>query len=935
MKSYNHNKIEEHWRREWLKEEIYKSEDDSEKKKFYHLVMFAYPSGDLHIGHWFNFAPADVIARKKRMEGLNVLSPFGFDAFGLPAENAAIKRKLHPKKWTYENISRMRGQLQAMGPSYDWSREVITADPEYYKWTQWMFLQLYKKGLAYRAQIPANWCPSCKTVLANEQVVDGKCERCKTEVVRRNVEQWMFKITAYADELLNDLDKLDWPEKTKIMQRNWIGRSEGAEIEFRITNHSFDIAQDKESRIKEFGISDTLKFRSALVSNILNGKKNATFRLEPKKLHKGDYAKLIDQSNGRTFAIAEITDIEERKLRDIPLAYDTCETYASAEERRKLFEKYYHRPVSDEDAVWIYKFKPVSHVLPVFTTRPDTIFGATYLVIAPEHEFISKNEARITNYVEVKKYVEEAAKKTEIERTSTEKEKTGVELKGIKAINPATGKEIPIWISDYVLGHYGTGAIMAVPAHDERDYAFAKKFNLPVIWVISGTEPGLGRNTHDTWLQTIGDNAYIGSGWMENSGQFNDIESIEALQKMTSWMENSGRGKKTVSYKLHDWIVSRQRYWGAPIPMVYCESCGALPVPEDQLPVLLPDIDDYTPPGDGKSPLARSSSFVNTTCPQCGGQAKRETDTMDTFVDSSWYFLRYTDPHNALEFASKQKMRQWLPVDLYIGGAEHTVMHLLYARFFVKALADMGYLEFREPFSALRHQGIILGEDNEKMSKSRGNVVDPDDLVTNFGADTVRMYLCFMGEYDKGGPWNPGGINGVNRFLGRVWKYFQSEQQDVSSPETRKMIHKTIKKIGEDIDGLKFNTAISALMICLRQMEDSATSRPDATSFLKLLAPFAPFMTEQIWRETLGNKASIHLEKWPSYDPALIEEAAVNLAVQINGKTRGLLSVPANIGEAAAIEAVKKDEKIKKYLEGKTIDKIFFVKNRLINLIIP
>ncbi len=861
MKLYNHKKIEEKWQKAWLKDGIYNAADDDARKKFYHLVMFAYPSGDLHIGHWYNFAPADVVARKKRMEGYNVLSPFGFDAFGLPAENAAMKRELHPKDWTYTNIERMREQMYSMGPSYDWSREVITADPEYYKWTQWMFLQLFKKGLAYRAEIPANWCPSCKTVLANEQVVDGRCERCKTEVIRKKVEQWMLKITAYADELLRDLDALDWPEKTKTMQRNWIGRSEGAEIEFRITNY--------ELRIK------------------------------------------------------------------------------------------------------------------VFTTRPDTIFGTTYLVLAPEHPMVKDLTAKEQQKA-VEAYIAQAAKATEIERTSTEREKTGV-FTGSYAVNPATKKEVPIWISDYVLEHYGTGAIMAVPAHDERDFAFAKKFHLPVKWVIKGIAPGMGDVGTDIWQKTIGDHAYTGSGWMVDSEEFTGMENENAIPKMFNRMEKEGWGKAQVTYRLHDWIVSRQRYWGAPIPVIYCINCGEnsnlqfsispdasnslfkevgiptlrrdkqhlsniilrdgkrvaiIPVPEEQLPVLLPEIEDYTPPGDGKSPLARSEAFVKTTCPKCGKPAKRETDTMDTFVDSSWYFLRYADPENDKEFASAEKLKKWLPVDLYIGGAEHSVMHLLYARFFTKALADMGHLPFREPFSALRHQGIILGPDGEKMSKSRGNVVDPDDLVKNYGADTVRLYLCFMGDYSHGGPWNPGGINGVNRFLGRIWKLYHTKKPEktAESPRLLKALHQTIGKVESDIDEMKFNTAVSALMICLRKLEKATAEElwhPGILeNFLKLLAPFSPFIAEEIWHEAMEYTDSIHIQPWPKFDSALAATEEVQLVVQVNGKTRGVLPLHKNMDEGEALTAVQKDEKLKKYLEGREIKKTIFVKDRIINIIL-
>ena len=647
MRKYNHSRIEKKWQRIWEESGIYNAKDSVKgKKNFYHLVMFPYPSGNLHIGHWYNFAPGDVYARFKRMRGFNVMSPMGFDAFGLPAENAAIKRGIHPKKWTYQNIRAMTEQLKSIGASYDWSRRVISSDPDYYKWTQWLFLQFYKNGLAYRKKASANWCVSCKTILANEQVMNGKCERCGNDVLQKEVEQWLLKITKYAEKLLKATDKLDWPEKTKTMQKNWIGKSEGALIKFEISRH----------------------LMSSRTSNV--------------------------------------------------------------------------------------------QAIEVFTTRPDTIFGATYLVLAPEHEIISNLKPQISNLEEVEDYIKKAKKKTELERISEVKEKTGVELKGIKAINPASGKEIPVWISDYVLATYGTGAIMAVPAHDQRDFEFAQKFNLAIKMVIC---PNYPKPTCP-----ILDEAYEGEGYLVDSGGFNGMTSEKAKKEIIDWLAKKGLAKNKTAYRLRDWIISRQRYWGAPIPIIYCQKCGEVPVPEKDLPVKLPEIVDFKPKG--KSPLASSEKFVNTRCPQCRGKAKRETDTMDTFICSSWYYLRYADPKNSKNFASPEKLEKWLPVDVYIGGAEHTVLHLLYSRFFTKVLKDLGCFKFDEPFLKMRHQGIILGEDGQKMSKSRGNVVDPDDLVKNFGSDSVRMYLCFMGPYEQGGPWNPKGINGVFRFLNRVYK---------------------------------------------------------------------------------------------------------------------------------------------------------------------
>jgi leucyl-tRNA synthetase len=974
MNSYNSNKIEKKWQKIWEKEGIYKVKDKVKgKKNFYHLVMFPYPSGDLHIGHWYNFAPADIFSRFKKMSGFNVLSPIGFDAFGLPAENAAIKRGIHPKDWTYKNIKTMSSQLKSMGNMYDWSRQVITADPEYYKWTQWMFLQLYKNGLAYKKKAPANWCPKCHTVLANEQVVDGRCERCDTQVIKRDIEQWLFKITDYAEDLLKDLDKLDWPEKTKIMQRNWIGKSEGAIIRFDV---------------------------KCQMSNV--------------------------------------------------------------------------------------KCEPIE----VFTTRVDTIFGCTYLVVAPEHEMIRQLAERIKNYDEVKKYIEQANNKSDLQRTDLAKDKSGVELKGIKAINPFNNEEIPVFVADYVLGHYGTGAVMAVPAHDERDWEFAKKYNLPIREtivpqdmeiigsgaLIQNTEgkfifqkrdhntdrnPGMitlfggGRNKGESfedclkremteeiylnididkvftvgkieshnfpgkfinifyipnvlskklkvnegegiielslaealesnkiteytkktirYFQSKNNFSFTEDGVLVNSGEFSGLISEKARENMVKWSEEKNLGKKKVNYKLRDWLVSRQRYWGTPIPIVYCEKCEEVAVPEKDLPVKLPNVKKYLPTEEGKSPLAHSEKFLKTKCPKCGGKATRETDTIDTFVCSSWYYLRYVDNKNFKKFADVQKLKNWLPVDMYIGGAEHTVLHLLYSRFFTKALKDFGYLNFNEPFSALRHQGIILGPDGQKMSKSRGNVVDPDDLVKKFGADAVRMHLAFMGPYDQGGPWNPGGILGIKRFLDRVWRLFiikrnlpivrnvseaakawslsevrslGAESQAAASrwseptavPSDRqieRLLHQTIKKVTEDIENFRFNTAISSLMILFNEMEkQSQLSIVNCQLFLKLLAPFAPYLSEEIWRNILKNKKSIYLESWPKYNSKLIIEKQFELIIQINGKIRDKILMEIGISQKEAENLALNQEKIKNAIGGNKIRKIIFVPNKLINIVI-
>ncbi|MDO8559166.1 MAG: leucine--tRNA ligase [bacterium] len=816
--AYDPQKIEKKWQRAWEKSGIYKAQDTvGGKKNFYHMVMFPYPSGNLHIGHWYNFAPADVFARFKRMNGFNVMSPIGFDAFGLPAENAAIKRKIHPKNWTHKNIENMRKQLKSMGNIYDWSREVVTCDPEYYKWTQWLFLQFYKNGLARKAKVPANWCPSCKTVLANEQAEGGKCERCDSQVIQEEIEQWLFKISSYADELLKGLDNLDWPETTKIMQRNWIGRSEGLQIKFSISNSQFSI--------------------------------------------------------------------------------------------------------------------------PVFTTRADTLFGCTYLVVAPEHPIILNLKSEILNLKFVEQYIEESKKKTERDRISDLKEKSGVELKGVKAINPVNGREVPIFVADYVIMHYGTGAIMAVPAHDNRDFDFAKKYNLPIIEVVKGTVPLGG---------TVPTMAYEGEGALINSDKFTGMPSNDARERIGEWLQKQEKAEKKVYYRLKDWLISRQRYWGAPIPMVFCEKCSWQAIPEKDLPVLLPNIKNYLPTGEGKSPLAKSKKFINTVCPKCGGSAQRETDTMDTFICSSWYYLRYADPLNETEFASEEKLKAWLPVNVYVGGAEHSVLHLLYSRFFTKALNKMGLVNFSEPFLGLRHQGIILGPDGQKMSKSKGNVVDPDEQVKKYGADAVRMYLCFMGPYNQGGPYNPDGLVGINRFLNKAWGLFEKSTPtpkgvgaptvsvgEFKNPKTEKLLHQTIKRVTEDIEGMRFNTAVSALMILVNELQQPTYKKDHGSisTFLLLLAPFAPHMAEELWSR-LGNKDSIHNQEWPKYDPKLIEEERINLIIQINGKVRDKIDVPSGISEKEASDLVINSEKIKKWLQGQEIKKTIFVPNKLINLVV-
>ena len=769
MDKYNPSKIEPKWQKEWEKKKMHETKDSvTGKDNFMLLFEFPYPSGDLHIGHWFSYVVPDILARYKRMKGYNLMYPIGFDAFGLPAENAAIQRNINPADWTKKNISDMSKQLKTMGASFDWSRKVETTDPEYYKWTQWMFLKFYENGLAYRDKTKVNWCPKDKTVLANEQVVDGCCDRCGTPVVQKELIQWMFKITKYADSLYDDIDDLNWPETTKLAQKNWIGRSEGARIRFQL--------------------------------------------------------------------------------------------------------------VDSKDSIEI------------FTTRPDTLFGATFMALAPEHELVKKittdqQLGRVNNYLEQTK------KKTELERLAEVKEKTGV-FTGAYAINPANDEKIQIWISDFVLPHYGTGAIMAVPAHDQRDLEFAQKFKLP-------------------------------------------IKKIDLDDKIFNQLSKNGLAEKKITYRLHDWIISRQRYWGVPIPMINCRKCGYIPVLEKELPVKLPPLKDFRPTDDGRSPLAKAKEWLKVKCPKCDSEAERETDTMDTFVDSSWYFVRYTDPKNKKAFADSKKMGKWLPVPMYIGGAEHNTMHLLYSRFFTKALYDLGFINFSEPFLARRNHGVILGADSQKMSKSRGNVVNPDDYVKKYGSDTVRMFLAFMGPYENGGPWNPKAIVGVYRFLNRVWKLIErvGSQASIKNGELDKVFNKAIKKIGEDIENLRFNTVVSELMKLFNEVEDKELSREQIKTFLKLLAPFAPHLAEELWHH-LDNKKSIHLELWPEYDPKLIKEEMVSLIVQINGRTREIIRVFPDLEEDQVRELALASEKIKKYITGKEVKKFIYVPNKIANIVV-
>ncbi len=832
MADYDHATFERKWREYWEREGLYRTDLDDTERKLYVLVMFIYPSGDrLHIGHWYNYGPTDTWARYRRLCGYNVFEPFGYDAFGLPAENYAIKHGKHPAESTRENIDFIRRQLKAIGAMYDWSAEIDTSAPEYYMWTQWVFLQLYHRGLAYKKGASVNWCPSCKTVLAREQVIgENECERCSARVMKKDLVQWFFRITDYADRLLEGLDRIDWPEKTKTMQRNWIGRSEGAEIVFSV----------------------------------------------PKRF------------------------------------------------------------VRDGD-------EPVE--LPVFTTRPDTLFGATYMVLAPEHPAVE----RITDperLEEVRAYREQAGTVSEIERTSTVREKTGV-FTGACAINPADNREIPVWISDYILMSYGTGAIMAVPAHDERDFEFARKFDLPIVEVIRdperpGTEPL--------------EEASTGPGVMVNSGPFTGMGHREGAEAVVEELKKSGRADFRVNYRLRDWLVSRQRYWGAPIPVVTCDSCGEVPVPEEDLPVVLPEKVDFTPAGDGKSPLARSEEFVNTSCPRCGGPAKRETDTMDTFVCSSWYFLRYLSPGRSDIPFDRDLVKKWLPVDQYVGGAEHAVMHLMYARFVTMVLHDLGHIDFEEPFTRLRHQGTITNQ-GAKMSKSRGNVIHPEEFIEKFGSDTFRMYLMFMGSYEEGGDWDNTGINGIHRFLGRVWRLYGQyplSSRDAAGPgpgeaaageggqSLLRDLHYTIKSVTGDLEAFQFNTAIARLMELVNALYryTQETAEPDRgllagvlTKLNILLAPFAPHMAEELWQMG-GNRRSVFTASWPSWDERFLARDTVTMAVQVNGRVRGEIEVAPGLEEEAVVEKALQVEKVRKLVNEKPIRKAIVVKNRIVNLVV-
>ena len=799
---YNHKAVEEKWQKIWEDKGVFHASDDTEKEKFYALIEFPYPSGQgLHVGHPRPYTALDTVARKRRLEGYNVLYPIGWDAFGLPTENYAIKNHIHPEIVTKKNIARFKKQIQSLGISFDWSREFNTTDPEYYKWTQWIFIQLYKHGLAYKKEMNVNWCTSCKCVLANEEVVNGVCERCGSEVVHKVKSQWMLKITKYADRLINDLDLVNYPDRVKAQQKNWIGRSKGAEVDFTTTT------------------GDTLT---------------------------------------------------------------------------------------------------------IYTTRADTLYGATYMVISPEHPMIEKWADKISNMDEIKKYQEAAARKSDFERTEVAKEKTGVRIDGVNAINPVNNKEIPIFISDYVLVSYGTGAIMAVPAHDTRDWEFAKKFDLPIIEVVKG-----GNVQEEAYTDCA-------KGIMVNSGMLDGLTVDEAKKKIIDWLTSEGKGHSKVNYKLRDWVFSRQRYWGEPIPMVYCEKCGYVPIDEKDLPLRLPMVESYEPTDNGESPLAKMTDWINTTCPCCGGKAKRETDTMPQWAGSSWYYLRYMDPHNKNAIASKEALDYWSPVDWYNGGMEHTTLHLLYSRFWHKFLYDIGVVPTPEPYAKRTSHGMILGENGEKMSKSRGNVVNPDEIVDEYGADTMRLYEMFIGDFEKAAPWSKASIRGCRRFVERYWN-LQSVliDGDKIRPELEGAFNKAIKKVGEDIENIKFNTAIATLMALINDISNvKSINKEELRIFSILLNPFAPHVTEEVYEACkLGNGILAEAE-WPEYDESKCVDESVEIVVQVNGKIKAKLNIPVDADKDAVLDLAKDDENVKKTIDGMKIIKEIVVPKKLVNLVV-
>ena len=916
MKRYNPSEIEPKWQQIWADDARYRAVDFGDKPKYYITGMFPYPSGaGMHAGHFLEHSIVDAVARFRRALGYNVLYPMGWDSFGLPAENYAIKTGKSPKQTVPENIANFKNQLQRVGASIDWTREINTSDPTYYKWTQWIFTKLFERGLAYQKDSLQWWCPKDKTVLANEQVIDGKCWRCDSVVVKKSMKQWFFKITAYADELLAELPEMDWPDKIKIAQRNWIGKSEGAEVNFLI----------------DCKPSDSLKFTPELAEKIKAGAKTNTIRLGAKNLAAGDVAELMmrDGDIVESFGYAKITNAQKLPLKKVPNNMPGHESYRDDNEKLADFQKFYGNDVTLDSVVAVYDFEYIPPIT-VFTTRPDTIFGATYLVLAPEHP-LARMLADGDTQAAVNAYIDEAVKKTEIDRTNDAKEKTGV-FTGSYAVNPANGEKMPIWVADYVLGGYGTGAVMGVPAHDERDFAFAEKFELPVVEVIERPEDDASAKQ-----------CYHGEGILVNSGAFDGARSEDAREQIVAWLEQEGVGRAKTTYKMRDWLISRQRYWGAPIPIVHCPIDGAVAVPEHDLPVLLPDVDDFVPRGDGKSVLAAQEDWAHTTCPKCGGPAMRETDTMDGYACSSWYLLRYTDPHNDQCAWGMKQVNYWAPVDMYVGG-DHATAHLLYVRFWTHVFRDLGLTGFAEPVKRLVYHGLIQAEDGRKMSKSLGNVVDPLDVIDQgYGADALRTFELFLGPITENSSWSSRGIAGVYRFLNRLWTLVQEYDESDKSAQVNvkkldSLTHATIKKVTDDIYRLSFNTAIAALMEYVNDLYKLKTEgfslawRSALETLVQLVQPFAPHMAAELWRQ-LGHDSQLDFVDWPDFDDAKIMQDTMTIVVQVNGKVRAKLQVATSAGEDKIKQLALSDESVKRYVVGEP-KKVIYVKGKLISVVI-
>ena len=998
MELYEHKKIEQKWREKWDTAGVYKMTEDIEKEKFYILDMFPYPSGaGLHVGHPKGYIATDIIARYKKMRGFNVLHPMGWDAFGLPAEQYALKNKVHPRVATQENIATFKNQIEKISLNYDWDREFSTTDPDYYKWTQWTFLQMFKKGLVYRSHEPINWCPSCKTGLANEDLEDGACERCGTPVEKKKMPQWVIKITDYADRMLADLDQLDWQDNIKQSQRNWIGRSEGATVKFILKEKETKNTSHKVILMHGKDTDPSQKWYPWLADEMQ--KKNITFHAPTLKkaddphvdewlvqldeAHPTEDTILIGHSRGgvailrwlekqpENFRVKKVILVatnyakcDQKHTKDNTHGFYTdagydfeeikkhCDDFVVLHSKDDEWVSFEHGEINAQglDADFL-KFNNRGHFgstlkkqeipellnlissesvpsIEVFTTRVDTIFSGAFVVLAPEHELVEKLKEQVPNVEEVEEYQKMAQKKTEIDRTATDREKTGVELKGISVINPATSKEIPVWISDFVLAQYGTGAVFA-DAHDQRDFVMAKKYKIPLTVSIRP-------KNDDAWEKVKNfEECYEDDGILVNSGDFDGLTSEEARSKITQWLAQKDLAHAEVSYRLRDWVFGRQRYWGEPIPLIHCEKCGVVAVPEEELPLKLPDVEKYEPTDTGQSPLAGIDEWVNTTCPECGALAKRETDTMPQWAGSSWYYLRYIDPKNDTALVDKEKEKYWSPVDFYVGGAEHATRHLIYARFWHKFLFDIGVVSHDEPFAKLQTVGLIMAEDGRKMSKRWENVINPDDVIERFGADTFRTYEMFMGPFDASVAWSTEGMIGPRKFLERIWKIYHKDYVGGKTSESlKKTLHKTIKKVGEDIEEMKYNTAISAMMILANQTEkEKDISTEDFGVFLKILSPFAPHMTQELW-EQMDNTSFLIEEDWPSYEEEYLSDDEIELVIQVNGKVRDKIMVAAGIAEDDAKEKALTSEKVQKFIDGKEVRKVIFVQGKLVSIVV-